>query len=166
MTYQIGDWVVYPAFGVGRITDQMAKSLYEGESRLYYEVTGAGGTVWVLADEAAASGLRHLTRQDELVRLRDVLRGQPVALNSDFRQRRLDLREQVRRGTLQALCEVLRDLSGRAWGKPLSENDSNALRTSSIALCREWAAADKVSIEQATTEVNALLLQGRQAHES
>ena len=62
MTYQIGDWVVYPAFGVGRITGQMAKSLYEGESRLYYEVTGAGGTVWVLADEAAASGLRHLTR--------------------------------------------------------------------------------------------------------
>jgi CarD family transcriptional regulator len=166
MGFQIGDWVVYPAIGVGRIVGLMAKSLYNAESRLYYEVTGEGGTVWVQVDQPAAGGLRHLTRKSELAHLRQVLRGQPAALNGDFRQRRLDLREQLRRGTLQTLCEVLRDLRGRAWGKPLSENEATALRTCSDALCREWAAADNISVTQATTEVNALLLEGRQAYQS
>jgi CarD family transcriptional regulator len=165
MGFQIGDWVIYPAFGVGRIAGLVAKSLYGAESRLYYEVAGEGGTVWVLVDQVAASGLRHLTHQSDLPHFRRVLCGQPAALNSDFRQRRLDLRDQLRRGTLQALCEVVRDLSGRAWGKPLSENDSNTLRASSDALCREWAAADNVSVVAAAAEVNALLLNGRQAYQ-
>jgi RNA polymerase-interacting CarD/CdnL/TRCF family regulator len=163
--FQIGDWVVCPAFGVGRIVGLAAKSLLADESRLYFEITGEVGTVWVQADQSAAGGLRHLTHQSELGHFRQVLRGRPAVLNSDFRQRRLDVREQMRRGTLQALCEVVRDLRGRAWVKPLGENDAHALQKSSDALYREWAAADRVSLEQATTEVNGLLLEGRHAHE-
>lgn len=165
MRFQIDDQVVYPAFGVGRITGLVTKS-FEAESRLYYEVSGERSTVWVQVDEGAGHGLRRLTRKDELGHFRAILRGQPLRLNADFRQRQLDVRARLRSGTLQAVCEVVRDLSGRGWYKPLNEADSAALRRSSEALCLEWAAADCVTVGQATTEVNDLLLEGRRAHQA
>lgn len=164
MRFEIGDWVVYPAFGVGKIVGVTTKAFHEAERHLYYEVTGDRSTVWVQVDESTARGLRHLTRQSELADLRTVLRGQPVALNGDFRQRRLDIRDQLRRGTLQAQCEVVRDLSGRAWRKSLSEGDLFDLNKTSDSLCREWAAANQVSVAEATTEVNAILLEARREY--
>jgi RNA polymerase-interacting CarD/CdnL/TRCF family regulator len=121
--------------------------------------------VWVQVEEGAARGLRRLTRKDELAHFRAVLRSRPLALNPDFRQRQLDVRSRLRPGTLQGLCEVVRDLSGRSWLKPLNEADLATLRLSSESLCREWAAADSVSIGQATTEVNTLLLEARRIYQ-
>lgn len=165
MPFQVDDQVVYPAFGVGRIVGLVPKTFMETESRLYYEVSGDRSTVWVQVEEGAARGLRRLTRKDELAHFRAVLRSRPLVLNPDFRQRQLEVRSQLRPGTLQGLCEVVRDLRGRSWLKPLNETDSDALRLSTDSLCREWAAADTVSIGQATTEVNTLLLEARHAYQ-
>ncbi|MGH2521356.1 MAG: CarD family transcriptional regulator [Anaerolineales bacterium] len=166
MPFQVNDRVVYPNFGVGRIVGLVAKTFLEAESRLYYEVSGDRSTAWVRVDEGAACGLRRLTHKEELAHFRAVLLSRPVALNADFRQRQLDLRSQLRRGTLQDVCEVVRDLNGRRWSKTLNESDSDALRRSSDALCQEWAAADDVSIGQATAEVSSLLREARQTYQA
>jgi len=162
MPFQIDDQVVYPAFGVGRVVGLVTKSFSAAGSRLYYEVSGYRTTAWVEVDRGAAVGLRPLTRRDELAHFRSVLRGRPAALNTDFRQRQLEVRSQLRRGTLQGACEVVRDLSGRGWIKPLNEADASVLRTTLEALCQEWAASDSVSLERATAEVNGLLREARQ----
>jgi RNA polymerase-interacting CarD/CdnL/TRCF family regulator len=165
MPFQVDDQVVYPAFGVGRIVGLVTKTFLESEGRLYCEISGERSTVWVQVEGGAAHGLRRLTRKDELAHFRAVLRSRPLVLNPDFRQRQLDVRSQLRPGTLQGLCEVVRDLSGRSWLKPLNEADSATLRSSTDSLCREWAAADTVSIGQATTELNTLLLEARRAYQ-
>jgi RNA polymerase-interacting CarD/CdnL/TRCF family regulator len=163
MRFEIGDQVVMPGFGVGRIVDLVTKSFLQAESQLYYEVSGERSTMWAPVDGRTPNGLRPLTSQAELTGFRQVLSGQPVRLNPDFRQRQLDVREQLRGGTMLAFCEVVRDLTGQAWRKPLGENDANALRTTAEALCREWAAAANVPLSQATAEVNTLLLEARHA---
>jgi RNA polymerase-interacting CarD/CdnL/TRCF family regulator len=163
MRFEIGDQVVVPGFGVGQIVGLVMKSFLKAESQLYYEVSGERSTMWTPVDGTTPNGLRHLTSQAELPGFRQVLSGQPARLNADFRQRQFAVREQLRGGTMQAFCEVVRDLTGHAWHKPLGENDANALRTTTEALCREWAAADKVSIAQATAEVTGLLQEARQA---
>jgi RNA polymerase-interacting CarD/CdnL/TRCF family regulator len=165
MQFQIHDQVIYPAMGVGQIVGLVTKRLPPAESQQYYEVRGQRSTVWVQVDGGAGQGLRRLTRQDELPHFRRVLRGRPADLNADFRQRHLDQRDKIKRGTLQDLCEVVRDLSGRGWRKPLNEADASNLRRSSEALCQEWAAADEVSLEQATIEVNALLREGQHTYQ-
>jgi RNA polymerase-interacting CarD/CdnL/TRCF family regulator len=164
MRFEIGDQVVMPGFGVGRIVSLVTKSFLPAESQLYYEVSGERSTMWAPVNGTTPNGLRRLTSPAELTGLRDVLSGQPVRLNPDFRKRQLDVRQQLRGGTMQAFCEVVRDLTGQAWHKPLGEQDANALRTTSDALCREWAAADNVSLSQATAEVNTLLLGARHAY--
>jgi RNA polymerase-interacting CarD/CdnL/TRCF family regulator len=164
MPFEINDRVVYPAFGVGRIVGLMTKTLRAAESRMYYEVSGDRTTAWVQVEEGAARGLRPLTRKDELGHFRAVLRGRPVAMNADFRQRQLALRDQLKGGTLQCVCEVVRDLNGRSWLKALNESDLHTLRRSSDALCQEWAAADEITIAQATAEVGSLLRESRAAY--
>ena len=166
MPFDVDDRVVYPALGIGRIVGLVTRSFKEAESRLYYEVSGERSTVWVQVDEKSARGLRRLTRQDELAHYGGVLGGRPARLDQDHRQRQLNLRSQLKLGTMQGLCEMVRDLSARCWVKPLNETDSLALRRSREALCEEWAAAEGVSIGQATGELTALLLEGRHKYQA
>ena len=165
MPFKINDQVVYPAFGVGRVVALVTKSFFEAESQLYYEVSGGRSTVWVQVDEGSARGLRRLTRGDELAHYREVVCGQPVTLNQDHRQRQVDLKGQLKLGTMQSLCEIVRDLSARSWLKPLTETDSLALRRGREALSEEWAAAEGVPLPQATAELSALLLEGRHTYQ-
>ena len=134
MSFEMNDRVVYPAFGVGRIVGLTAKTVGTAASQMYYEVSGDRTTAWVQVDEGEAGGLRALTRKDELGHFRAVLRGQPEAMNADFRQRQLAVRDQLKAGTLQSVCEVVRDLNGRSWVKTLNDSDLHTLRRSSNAL--------------------------------
>ena len=165
MAFQINDRVVYPAFGVGRVIGLVTKSFSEAAEQPYYEVLGERGTVWVQVRQAATAGLRRLTRKDELAAYRAVLRGRPVGLNQDARQRQTDFRNLLRRGALQDLCEIVRDLSARGWVKPLGEYDAAGLRKGRDGLCQEWAAADGVSLGQATAEVSGLLREARETYQ-
>jgi RNA polymerase-interacting CarD/CdnL/TRCF family regulator len=76
------------------------------------------------------------------------------------------VRGRLKSGSLQAMCEVVRDLSGRGWHKTLNDSDTTALRRSSTALCEEWAAAAGITPAQATTEVNDLLTEARQKYKT
>jgi len=165
LPFKIDERVVYPAFGVGRVVALVTKSFFEAESQEYYEVIGDRSTVWVQVDEGAARGLRRLTRGYELAHYRAVVGGRPVTLNQDHRQRQLDLKGQLKLGTMQSLCEMVRDLSARSWAKPLTETDSLALRRSREALSEEWAAAEGVPLPEATAELSALLLEGRHTYQ-
>jgi RNA polymerase-interacting CarD/CdnL/TRCF family regulator len=164
MAFAMNDQVVYPAFGVGRIVGLTAKTVGTAASQMYYEVSGDRTTAWVAVDEGAARGLRALTRKDELAHFRSVLRGQPSPMNGDFRKRQLALRDQLKAGTLQSVCEVVRDLNGRSWAKTLNDSDLHTLRRSSLSLHQEWAAADDITLAQATAEVNGLLKEGRETY--
>jgi CarD family transcriptional regulator len=164
MRFQIDDSVVHPMHGVGRVVGLVMKRFSGAEARLYYEITIQQSTIWVLVDSAASLGLRPLTSKGELAHYREVLRSQPVSLIPDHRQRRLALLSHLKAGLFQNLCEVVRDLTARGWLKPLSEMDSVALRKTRDELCQEWAAADGVSVLDAVKEVDALLLEGRQAY--
>ena len=64
---------------------------------------------------------------------------------------------------LADICEVVRDLSGRGWLKPLSSYDAEALRKSSNSLYEEWAAVERFSLAEASVEVTGLLQQARRA---
>jgi RNA polymerase-interacting CarD/CdnL/TRCF family regulator len=62
------------------------------------------------------------------------------------------------------MCEIVRDLTARSWRKPLREADTASLRRARERLCQEWAAAEDVTLAEATREVDALLLEARQVY--
>ena len=162
--YQVNDSVVYAGCGIGRIAALVTKRFQNASDRLYYEVAVDRSTIWVAVDAGPESGLRLLTPNAELETYRAVLRGQPARLSPDARQRRLEVANRLKVGTFQAMCEVVRDLAAQGWAKTLNEADALALRRTREGLCQEWAAAAGLEVPQAVAEVNALLLEGRQAY--
>jgi RNA polymerase-interacting CarD/CdnL/TRCF family regulator len=164
MRFQVDDAVVYPACGIGRIAGLVTQRFQHDEAREYYEVVTDKSTIWVAVEGEGANSLRRLTGKTELGRYRALLRAAPGAMVADARQRRQDLISRLRPGTFAGLCEVVRDLTAMSWRKPLNEADSMALRKSRDSLTEEWAAAAGISLQQATDEVSALLVEARAAH--
>jgi CarD family transcriptional regulator len=163
MPFNIGDWVVHPMHGVGQVTGLERKQFAQA-AQLYYEIAIAQGTLWVEV-ETPPAGLRRLTAKDDLPRYRTVLLSSPVPLNKDYHVRREELRGRLKLGTFQVKCEVVRDLTAHGWQKRLSEIDAALLRSTYDGLCQEWAEAESVTVAEATSEVEALLHEGRQAHQ-
>lgn len=164
MEFKAGDRVVHPAHGVGDIVRLEERRLAEDETRLYYVIVADKSTVWVPVDAHRTAGLRQLTPKRDLGRYRGLLKSDPVSLQKDHNKRRLEIADRLKQGSFQAMCEVVRDLTAHGQRKPLNDADMALLQKIRIDLCREWAAADGVSIEEAIEEVESLLLEARQAY--
>ncbi len=164
MQFKVGDQVVHTSHGSGQIVAIEEKRISGSEARLYYAVATDKCTVWVPVNSNNPSSLRPSVAGSELAHCREVLRSRPAPLNVDRRQRYLDVNDRLRRGTFEAMCEVVRDLAAHGWPKPLNDADALALRNTQDSVCREWAYAAGVSLAEATQEIAALLEEGRRAH--
>ncbi len=162
--FNVGDWVVHPLHGVGQVKGLERKQVAQ-ETLLYYEIAILKGTLWVAVEAPLAERLRGVTTKGDLPRYRSVLKSSPTLLDKDYHQRRGELQERLRQGTFQSKCEVVRDLTAYGWPRPLSEVDAALLRRARESLCQEWAAAEAVTMLEATQEVEALLREARQTHQ-
>ena len=166
MEFKAGDHVVHPAYGVGSILRLEEKQLAEPEMRLYYVLAVEHSTVWVPVKSNGAIGLRGVTPKKELEQYRRVLSSKPGALDRDHHKRRFEISERLKQGSFQAICEAARDLTAYGWNRPLSDVDASLLQKVRDNLCREWAAAEGVTVAEATHEVDDLLLSARQTYKT
>ena len=157
MRFKVGDSVVHPSHGVGRIVGLEVQKFMAAEGQLFYEITTSKSTVWVPVDGGPDGGLRRLSSKQELAHCRRLLQKSPPTLEPDHRKRQLELAARLRGGSFQTQCEVVRDLTARGRIKPLNEADSAALRRARSAMLQEWAAAAGVSPAEAAAEVDGLL---------
>ena len=162
MLYQVDETIMLSGHGIGRIVALVAKSFGTAKRQSYYEVVTARSTVWVAVETAEARGLRALSSRAELDHCRDLLRSRPAPLLGDHLKRRQDLNARQRLGTLQAACELVRDLSARDSKVTLNDVEKTVLKGAQTVLCEEWAAVDGIPLPQASSEVTALLQEGRQ----
>lgn len=161
MPYQVGDQVVLATHGVGQIVRLEEKQFAAPGAAWYYEITTAKSTVWVAVENPQAAGLRPIAAAADLRKCGRILSGEPTALDPDHHRRRADLSRLLRTGTLNAICEVIRDLSALSGRRPLPEADANLLRRARDFLCEEWSAVEGVSVGEASQAVDGLLRANR-----
>ena len=165
MDFNVGDRVVMQAHGVGQIA-QIAEHNFNGRGPTwYYEVVTARGTIWVAVNGSNTSGLRQLTDRADLARYRGLLQSQPAPVNADPLQRKSEMAQRLRQGSLQVICEVVRDLNALRWRRPLGEADSALLRRAQDGLAEEWASAAGIPRAEADQEINDLLQAARSLYE-
>lgn len=161
---KVGDTVVHPIYGVGRIV-RLENGQFTGtEVRQYFQVSTEKTTIWVPVETCEALGLRHLIAKSDLAAYRSVLGGRPISLDKDHSKHRRELTECLKHGSFEALCEMVRDLTARGWRRPLGESDARLLRKMHESLCQEWAAVNGASIARATQEVDTMLLESKRAY--
>jgi RNA polymerase-interacting CarD/CdnL/TRCF family regulator len=156
MAFKVGDRVVHPQYGVGHVVKLEDREFEPGTMRRYYEISIPGSTLWVPLDQPTF-GLRKLTTRGEIDRCREVLASRPLPLTEDSRLRQSDLAARLKVGTIIAHCEVVRDLAAYGAHKPISGTIAAFLRGAQDVLSQEWAAVEKITLAEASAEINLLL---------
>jgi RNA polymerase-interacting CarD/CdnL/TRCF family regulator len=158
--FEIDDWVVHPQHGLGRVVKLEKRRFGSKPAQLYYEISIPNGTVWIKA-KGSKSEIRKVIEKSDLAHFRTVLKSRPNPLPEDFRHRQTELAYRLKKGTFKAKCEFVRDLSALSWQKHLGDSNAKMLRVAHQALNEEWAMADGVSIGEASSEVQSLLMEGK-----
>jgi CarD family transcriptional regulator len=166
MEFKVGDDVVHPSHGVGRIVGLEERELGTSGLRWYYVLVIGTSTIWMPVPADGSTTLRAVTNPQELEQYRITLSGQPTLLNRDYKKRHLDLIERLTHSSFQVICEIVRDLSALGWSRPMGETDANLLKKVQDNLRREWAASTGQSPQEAIQEVEALLKAGRVAYQN
>jgi len=164
MSFKVGDQVIHPRHGLGQVTSLAVKQFVKGEKRPFYEISFPGSTLWVPLN-LATSGVRKLSAKTEIASCRRVLKAPAEPLKDDFRLRQLELNDHLKEGTLTARCEVVRDLTAYGWHKPLNGSIAVFLQTALEVLYQEWAVVEKITPEEAATEIQSLLEKGKQSND-
>ena len=150
MSFKVGDQVIHPRHGLGQVTNLAVKQFVEGEKRPFYEISFPGSTLWVPLN-LTTSGIRKLSAKTEIAICRRVLKAPAEPLKDDFRLRQIELSDHLKKGTLTARCEVVRDLTAYGWHKPLSGSIAVFLQTALEVLYQEWAAVEGITPADAAT---------------
>jgi CarD family transcriptional regulator len=155
--FEIGELVVHPQHGVGQIVKLEDREFERGDSRRYYEIQIPGGsTLWVPVDRSN-SGLRQLAHKRELVHCREILKSNPSPLMEDGRLRQSTLAAHLKRGTIAAQCEVVRDLSAFVAHRPTYGTITAFLEAMLRVLSQEWSMVEGITISEAASEIHSLL---------
>jgi CarD family transcriptional regulator len=154
--FEIGDMVVHPTHGAGRI---IALEQYPetGAGAQYYKIEPLAPTdltVMVPVDNAERIGLRAAISEAEVDRLWAVLSSEPQTLPTDHNRRREMLESKLRRSDAYQTAEVVRDLIGRRQEfNRLTEKGTQMLERGVQSLAGEIAAASGAALEVTTTLV-------------
>lgn len=162
MIFKVGDRVVHPQHGVGRLANLEEREFEAGMLKQYYEISiPEGGTIWVPID-LSISGLRKLTQKSEIDHCRQILLSKPSPLTDDVRTRQSNMVNRLKQGTIRTQCEIVRDLYAFGEHKSLYGTMAGFFRQTQNVLCQEWAIVEGVTFPEAVREVNSLLEKSRQ----
>jgi CarD family transcriptional regulator len=149
----VGDTVVYPAHGVGRIVAREER-MVSGTRRSVVMVALADGLTVSLPLDRAVNQLRPLASEAELRRVQETLRQEAVPSDKTWLVRRAELRDKLARGGLVGLAEIIRDSAPRQPATPGSKGaagteERNLFRQAYRLLSLEIAAVRGIDTHEA-----------------
>jgi RNA polymerase-interacting CarD/CdnL/TRCF family regulator len=156
MDFHVGDPVMHWTFGLGQVVG-LEERVISGQKTLYYAVKVRDLTVWVPSDGYLESRLRPPTPAKGFKHLFAILTGSGEQLPEDRQERKLRLVEQLKDGSAESLCRVIRDLFTYRQVKSLNENDQSILKRVQNALLGEWSFSLSIPEMQAETDLYRLL---------
>jgi len=154
--FQIGEIVIHSVYGPGEIVQIDEKNL-SGHTDLYYAVQIHDMTLYVPVDDSRQSSLRQPTPDKEFKHLFVILRGPGQELPIDRIDRKVYLIGQLKDGSLESICRVIRDLYTYSQSKKLSESDALLYERAQKFLLSEWVLSLSVPSTQAEQELHQLL---------
>ena len=153
-----GDYVVYPAHGVGEIEGIETQTIGGMDVRLYaisFEKDRMRLKIPVMKAENA--GLRRLSSSDRMDDALKTLKGKARVRRTMWSRRAQEYETKINSGDPVAIAEELRDLKRSNDDSEQSYSERQIYQSALERLAREKAALDKVSEIQATEELEDIM---------
>ena len=158
MKFSVGDKVVHPRCGFGRVTGLERLDLVDGFERYYViEIPDAALTVRVPVRKVTELGVRPVMSQAKLARVLATLRGKPRSLSEDYKERQARIRERLEAGGPLRIAEIVRDLTWHERREHLTKADSDLLARGRQFLSTEIALVTDTDVADAKHTIDAAL---------
>jgi CarD family transcriptional regulator len=156
--YSVGDKVVYPHHGAGKIMKIEQKEVL-GQQRDYLtiQILHNDMTVMVPVENADRAGLRKVVDSDVVDEVLGVLRGNPTKMPKNWSRRYKHNREKLKTGDIFEVAEVVRNLARRNAGQPLSTGEKQMFSKAKRILASELMYARNTSEEEAMAFLESVL---------
>jgi CarD family transcriptional regulator len=157
--FEVGDSVVYPHHGAGRVLKKEMKDVL-GEKREYLtiKILHNDMTVMVPTANAAVAGLRRVVDEETLQKVMAVLQDQCSDMPKNWNRRFKHNRDKIKTGDIYELAEVVRNLAIREHQKGLSTGEKQMFTRAKKILASELMYALEMDEEQVDAHLSELLL--------
>jgi CarD family transcriptional regulator, regulator of rRNA transcription len=150
--FEVGDSVVYPHHGAGKVIRKEQKEVL-GESREYLtiKILHNDMTVMVPTENAALAGLRRVIDEETVKKVLAVLSDECSEMPKNWNRRFKHNRDKIKTGDIYELAEVVRNLATREAEKGLSTGEKQMFTRAKKILASELMYAlemDEGEVEQ------------------
>ncbi len=162
--YKKGDYVVYPAHGVGQIEAIETAVISGMEIKLYAIVFEKDRMrLKVPVFKAHASGLRRLSTTNRMQDALKTLQGRAQIRRAMWSRRAQEYETKINSGDPVSIAEVLRDLKRSNDESEQSYSERQIYQSAMERLAREVAAVDRITEIEATERLEKLIRGGRKS---
>jgi CarD family transcriptional regulator len=158
-TYNAGDYVVYPAHGVGRVME-IEKQTIGGHELELFVITFERErmTLRVPVAKAKNSGLRKLSSKKMMDTALTTLKGRARVKRAMWSRRAQEYEAKINSGDPCAIAEVVRDLYRSATQPEQSYSERQIYEQALERLACELAAVEQIETDAATEKLEKMLL--------
>jgi CarD family transcriptional regulator len=158
INYKVGDKVVYPHHGAGKVLKKEKKDMLgEACEYLTIKILHNDMTVMVPSASAGRAGLRRVIGEPEVERVLAVLRDDMSQMPKNWNRRFKHNRDKMKTGDVFELAEVVRNLAIRDFEKGLSTGEKQMFTRAKKILASELMYALDMEETQAEEYLDDLL---------
>ena len=145
LSFDVGDYVVYPKHGVGRVIELQKEQIAGMELELYVlRFEKERMTLRVPTNKAEGVGMRKLSSNKTLEEAMETLKGKPKVKRTMWSRRAQEYEAKINSGDLISIAEVVRDLH-RGEDQPEQSYSERQLYESALdRMARELAAVENI----------------------
>jgi CarD family transcriptional regulator len=158
--FEIGDNVVYPHHGAGKVIRKELKEVL-GERREYLtiKILHNDMTVMVPTENAALAGLRRVIDEETVKKVLAVLQDECSEMPKNWNRRFKYNRDKIKTGDIYELAEVVRNLAIREAQKGLSTGEKQMFTRAKKILASELMYALEMDEDEVEEHLQTLLLE-------
>lgn len=147
--YQVGDNIVYPMHGAGRIK-AVEEREFQGEKQEYYIIKMVIGNMEVMipASKMLSSSIRHVTDLASLKKIVNKFQHKESEELLPWKQRHKANMDKIKTGKLKACAEVIRDLVSLKRKDKLNSSEKTMLNKAHEFLVSELKLVEGISENQ------------------
>jgi CarD family transcriptional regulator len=156
--YKVGDHVVYPHHGAGKILKREVKERFGAEREyLTIKILHNDMTVMVPTENAGRAGLRRVIDEEAVERVLSVLRDDVSQMPKNWNRRFKHNRDKIKTGDVYELAEVVRNLAIRENEKGLSTGEKQMYTRAKKILASELMYALDMDEDGAEDHLDSLI---------
>lgn len=158
LVFSAGDYVVYPAHGVGKVLDIETRTI-DGNSLEFFVINFERSRMLlrIPVGKIAASGLRRLSNKETMDTALTTLKGKARIRRAMWSRRAQEYEQKINSGDPIAVAEVVRDLHRNENQAEQSYSERQIYEQALERLACELAALEHIETDAATARLEKLL---------